>query len=286
MAKKLIVANWKMNSSFDEADQWFIDFLEKQKNDKNVVEKVGVIVCPPVVLIDNMSANMMDYSFEKIEASLFEQNKKAEDLKEQELSAMILSEKPLSLGAQDCHFENSGAFTGDVSAKMIADVGAEYVIVGHSERRAGHYEGDEIVAKKIKALASEELTPILCVGESKEVRDEGKHLEFVYRQLLNSVPKDVKFKKFVIAYEPIWSIGTGVVPTASQIQEMAGLIRKICKEKIAEIAGEFFVLYGGSASLENAQEILSTKNVDGLLIGKVSLNAGDFFEICKIAAKV
>ncbi len=283
MTKK-IVANWKMNGSFEESDQWLVNFIDRVESANGALKNVEAIVCPPVIFLDSMSASIMDYSFEKLEEKISAQNKTIEDFKEDVLSEMILNGRPISLGAQDCHYENSGAFTGDVSAKMLVEIGAQYVILGHSERREKYFEGSEIVAKKVAICALQKIVPILCVGENKEVRDSGKHLEFVYRQLLASVPKGVRFEKLIIAYEPIWSIGTGVVPTIAQIKEMISLIKKIAKEKISEIADEFFVLYGGSVSLENSSEILSISNLDGLLIGKVSLNADDFFEICKKAS--
>lgn len=282
--KKIIVANWKMNSSFDESDQWLVSFIEHFEAVDEGLKNVEAIVCPAVTLLDNMSASIMDYSFERLEEKIVEQNKEVEDFEEEVLSEMILSGRPISLGAQDCHYEDSGAFTGDVSAKMLVEVGAQYVILGHSERRERHFESSEIVAKKVAVCSLQKITPILCVGENKEMRDSAKHLEFVYRQLLSSVPKGVRFEKLIIAYEPIWSIGTGIVPSIMQIKEMVSLIKKIAKEKISEVADEFFVLYGGSVSLENAGEILSISNLDGLLIGKVSLDVDNFFEICKKAS--
>ncbi len=284
MKKKIIVANWKMNNGFDEADQWFLGLLQKHETEKNVLQNVDAVVCPCVILIDSMAANLADYSFDSVEKNVALQNKAIEEFKEEELTKMVLAQKPLSIGAQDCHYESFGAFTGDVSAKMIAEVGCEYVILGHSERRQNHVESSEFVAKKVSAVVAQKLIPILCVGESKEVRDAGSHLEFVYKQLMESVPKVEKFKKFVIAYEPIWSIGTGVVPSVAQIKEMMNLIHKVAREKLSHLADEFFVLYGGSVSVDNSGEILAISNLDGLLIGKVSLNVDDFFDICKKAS--
>ncbi len=191
----------------------------------------------------------------------------------------MVKNRPLKLGAQDCHYENSGSFTGDLSAAMIKNVGCGYVILGHSERRAGHFESDEIVAKKVKAALANNLIPIICVGENKEIRDQNKHLGFVYKQLMNSMPQDVKFKKLIIAYEPIWSIGTGVVPTTEQIAEMAKLITQVFKEKFSDIAQEYFVLYGGSVTSQNSKEILAVAHVDGVLVGKASLDASEFVKI-------
>ncbi len=280
MKKKIIVANWKMNGDFEFCDQWFLDFVKNLQNNKNLIEKVEAVLALPFVFIDNMTANIMEYCIEEAEKNLSKEQKNKEEFDEK-LEEMILLKKPLSLAAQDCHYEEKGAFTGNVSAKMVVEVGCEYVILGHSERRQYNFETNEIVAKKAIAALNQDIVPIICVGENKEIRDEKKHLEFVYAQLLKSVPKEVKAKKIVIAYEPIWSIGTGNVPNNSQIQEMAALIRKICDEKFKDFAEEFFILYGGSVDVSNSKEILAINNVDGLLIGKTSLNCNDFFEICK-----
>lgn len=278
--KKIIVANWKMNYGFEEADAWVADLIALHESHIEVMRNVEGIVCPSSILIDNMSASLMDYSFEQIEENLAKQGKSTEEVTEEDLSHFILDEKPFSIGAQDCHFADSGAFTGDVSAKILAEVGAEFVILGHSERRTSHAETSEIIAQKIRTAAVNNLAPILCVGESKEQRDAGKHLEFVYRQLMASTPKDAKLERLIIAYEPIWAIGTGVVPTTKEIAEMAALIKKICVEKLVGVADQFAILYGGSASLENSAEIMSIRNVDGLLIGKASLDPRQFFDIC------
>lgn len=163
---------------------------------------------------------------------------------------------------------------------MLTKVGCQYVILGHSERRQYHLESDEIVAKKITAALAQKITPIICVGESKETRDAGKHLEFVYKQVMQSIPADAQFEKLVIAYEPIWSIGTGVTPTTTQIAEMAHLFKKIFAEKFAGRAKEYFMLYGGSVTSQNSKEILSIDGVSGLLVGKASLDVEEFAKIC------
>jgi len=155
---------------------------------------------------------------------------------------------------------------------MLKKVGCQYVILGHSERRAGHFESDEIVAKKIRTALEEKLIPIICVGENKEIRDRGEHLEFVRKQLIDSIPSDVKFEKLVIAYEPIWSIGTGAIPSSEQIAEMMNFIKKT-------VAMESLTLYGGSVTSQNSGEILAVSNVDGLLIGKASLDVEEFVKI-------
>lgn len=278
MKKKLIVANWKMNSGFEESDAWVADFTAKIKAKKNFVADFEAVICPPYLLIDNMSANAMDYVFEELETELAKKGISPDKLGEDKMSEMILSKKILSVGAQNCHHEEKGAFTGEVSAKMLIGAGCQYIIIGHSERRV--FESDELVKKKLVAISKQNITPILCVGESKEIRDKKTYLEFIKSQLVNSIDKGLKFKKFVIAYEPIWSIGTGLVPSSEQISEVIDFINEFCKKELKGLAEEFYVLYGGSVSKKNSAEILSIKNVDGVLVGGASLKGEEFFEIC------
>ncbi|MBU6338926.1 MAG: triose-phosphate isomerase [Rickettsiales bacterium] len=278
--KKLIVANWKMNHAFDEADSWITSFIKNSSANKDQMQNCQAVVCPPVFIIDYVDSELMDEGFKKLDAILKDQKKDISEFPENELIDIILNERPVRLGAQDCHYQDSGSFTGDISATMIKKIGCEYVIVGHSERRAGHFETNEIVAKKVKSAIANGLTPIICVGESKETRDQNQHLKFVYQQIINSVPKDVRFEQLIIAYEPIWSIGTGLVPSLEQISEMAKLVRKIFKEKLSNLAEECVMLYGGSVNSENSKEILSISGVGGLLVGKASLDAEEFFKIC------
>ncbi len=286
MSKKLIVANWKMHNSFDESSQWLKKFIAKYDENYEIMQNVDIVVCPPVFLIDYLDGELLNNAFEKLETFMFEENKKIEDFLESELESIIASERPILLGSQDCHHEDMGSFTGDISAAMIKDLGADFIMVGHSERRAAYKESDETIAKKAEAVGIQELVPIVCVGESREVRNQKGHLEFVYRQLMASVPRASKFSKLVIAYEPIWSIGTGLVATTTEIREMMKLLRKIVKEKLPDLASEFILLYGGSVNAENAQEILSIENVDGLLVGKASLDAEKFFDICLEAVNI
>ena len=280
MTKKIIAANWKMNHAFEEADSWLEVFLKNAAEKKSELAEVEAVIFPPVFMIDYIDSELMESGFQKLEMLLKYQNKDASQMSEEEITKIVLSERPLQLGAQDCHFETSGSFTGDISAEMLQKIGCEFVILGHSERRAGHVESDELVAKKVRAAIAKDLIPIICVGESKETRDQNKHLEFVYRQIMNSVPWDIKFEKLIIAYEPIWSIGTGLVPTLDQIAEMAKLIKKIFDEKMSGLAEQYFTLYGGSVTSQNSAEILAIQNINGLLVGKASLDAEEFLKIC------
>ena len=277
---KIIAANWKMNHSFDETDIWLDGFFKNFSSKYEQFKGVEMVLCPPTILLDYIDSELMDDGLQHLEAVMKSESRNIEDFSPEELTAIILAERPIKIGAQDCHAEISGSFTGDVSAAMLKKVGCEYVILGHSERRAGHFETNEIVNKKIQTALGQKLTPIICVGESKEIRDEGKHLEFVYKQIMNSIPQEGEFTRLIIAYEPIWSIGTGVVPTAEQIAEISKLVKKIFNEKFPNRAKEYFLLYGGSVTSQNSKEILAIDGVNGLLVGKASLDVEEFVQIC------
>lgn len=277
---KIIAANWKMNNAFDEADIWLNNFFKGYSEKYDELQKVETVLCPPTILLDYIDSELMEDGFQFLEEFAKKEQRSIDDFSAEELNEIVYKGRPIKLGAQDCHAQESGSFTGDVSALMLKKVGCQYVILGHSERRATHFESSEIVSKKIKTALANDLIPIICVGESKETRDAAKHLEFVYNQVMQSVPLDVKFKKLIIAYEPIWSIGTGAVPSAQQIEEMGNLMKKIFTEKLKDVSKEFFMLYGGSVNAQNSKEILAISGVDGLLVGKASLDAAEFLTIC------
>jgi triosephosphate isomerase (TIM) len=186
----------------------------------------------------------------------------------------------IALGAQDCHAETKGAHTGDLSAAMLKDAGCAYVIVGHSERRADHGESDAVVQAKAKAAHAAGLVPILCVGETLAERDAGETLDVVKRQIEGSVPEGLKAGQIVIAYEPVWAIGTGRTPTTSQVAEVHARLRELLKERVKD-GSEVPILYGGSVKPTNALELLGVANVDGALVGGASLDAGDFWAIAQ-----
>ncbi len=269
---KIIVANWKMNHGFDEADAWLDNFLSHYGREYERLKSAEMIVCPPSILLDYIDSELMEDGFQFLEEFAKKEGRAAEDFTAEEINEIVLNARPIKLGGQDCHFEQSGSFTGDVSADMLQKVGCQYVILGHSERREKYFESDEIVAKKIRAAVEKNLTPIICCGESKEVRNRGEHLDFVAKQLASVLSSDLNLEKIIIAYEPIWSIGTGVIPTLAQISEMMELIKKT-------IGKTCFTLYGGSVTSQNSGEILSAAGVDGLLIGKASLDADEFVKI-------
>ena len=192
----------------------------------------------------------------------------------------------VAIGGQDCHAQVSGAFTGDVSAEMLRDAGATAVIVGHSERRQYHLEKNADVAGKVSAAKRAGLNAIVCIGESEAERNSGTTLAVVVSQLRESVPDEVTPEELVIAYEPIWAIGTGRTPTSDQIVEVHGAIREELTRRFGgEGADKIRILYGGSLKPANAAEILALKDVDGALVGGASLKAGDFLAIIRAAPK-
>lgn len=186
----------------------------------------------------------------------------------------------IALGAQDCHAKESGAHTGDIAAEMLAEVGATYIIVGHSERRADHGESDAVVLEKAKAVWRAGITPIVCVGETEAERVDGTALDVVGRQLRGSIPDGATADNLVVAYEPVWAIGTGRTPTSDDIAEMHSHMRRLLVERFGADANGMRLLYGGSVKPGNASEILAIANVNGALVGGASLKASDFLAIC------
>ena len=237
MPTKLAAGNWKMNGLGDSLAE--IDALAAA----HPAPGCDLLICPPATLISRMAERV--------------------------------SGTALRAGGQDCHETTSGAHTGDISAAMLADAGASHVILGHSERRADHGETDALVAAKAAAAAAAGLLPIICVGETLDEREAGNALSVVGGQLAGSVPRDLK--ALVIAYEPVWAIGTGKVPTTDQIGEVHGFIRsELSKMNAAFSATDTPILYGGSVKPGNAAEIFAVADVDGALVGGASLKAQDF----------
>jgi len=248
MRKKIVAGNWKMNMNLDEGlrfaksvDQYF---REKPSH------KAEVVLCTPYIHLSGVSE--------------------------------IVKGGKVGLGAQDCASEPSGAFTGEVSAIMVKSTGAEYVIIGHSERRTYYHEDDRLLNKKTLLAINSGLKVIFCCGEVKEEREEGKHLIVVKRQLEEGLftLKDEEMKNIVIAYEPVWAIGTGLTATPEQAQEMHHYIRGLVGNRYGSaVADDMTILYGGSCKPSNAAEIFSKPDVDGGLIGGASLKKEDFIAI-------
>jgi triosephosphate isomerase (TIM) len=196
-------------------------------------------------------------------------------------AAGICAGTPVGLGGQDCHPQDSGAFTGDISAPMLKDAGASYVILGHSERRTGHQETSAVVLAKAKAALSAGLTPIICVGETRAEREEGDALAIVGAQLSGSIPEDSPPEGLVIAYEPVWAIGTGLTPKPEEIAAMHGFIREQMGQHLSGQGASVRILYGGSVNPANAAVLLSAEDVDGALVGGASLSSAAFMEIAR-----
>lgn len=196
-------------------------------------------------------------------------------------TAQALKGGNILVGGQDCRAEAAGAFTGDVSPEMLKDAGAALVILGHSERRAGHGETDADVAAKVVGALRAALEPIVCVGESLDERRAGRAIAVVQGQVRASLPADLADRAFAVAYEPVWAIGTGLVPSLDDIAAVHAAIRDDLIAAFGQIGAATPILYGGSVKPSNASDILAVANVDGALVGGASLNAADFFEIIR-----
>lgn len=199
----------------------------------------------------------------------------------------VLAGSKILLGAQDCHPLPSGAHTGDISAEMLADAGATAVIVGHSERRIDHGETDALVHAKALAAYRAGLTAIICIGETEAQYRDGKTLDILRSQLEGSVPEGARAENTVVAYEPVWAIGTGLTPTPPEVAQVHGLIRTVLGQRLGDSeAGAMRILYGGSVKPSNAAELLFVPDVNGALVGGASLNADDFYEILAVYAGI
>ncbi len=246
--KKLIAGNWKMNGSLEQSAELVANIISEIEANPSVEENCEFLVCPPF--------------------------------------PYLLSMKPdLALGAQDCSSHVSGAYTGEVSAQMVKDCGGSYVILGHSERRQYHGESNKLVASKAKAAHGAGLVAIICVGETENQREAAQEEAIVGAQLLESLPQNATAHNTVIAYEPVWAIGTGKTASGDDVAKMHKFIRSKLQGNIGD-ADDVRILYGGSMKPDNAKELLSTPNVDGGLIGGASLKAEQFIGIGLCAPKI
>ncbi|MBP1532466.1 MAG: triose-phosphate isomerase [Alphaproteobacteria bacterium] len=249
--KKLIAGNWKMNCLSADGVALAKEVAAQVKQNKFDCE---FLICPPFTLLS--------------------------------LIKKCLRGTKIALGAQDVHFAEKGAHTGDISPLMLKDLGCSYTIIGHSERRVDHFETNELVNKKATAAHNAGLNTVICIGETGEERDAGKTIKVCQTEIEGSVPNDATAKNTVIAYEPIWAIGTGKTPTAADVQEVHAAIRKALTKKLGKAtANKMRILYGGSVKPSNAAELLSLPDVDGALIGGASLKADDFINIAKNSCK-
>lgn len=240
----LVAGNWKMNGTRASLGEVTLMCDAVAKGGAGRAE---VLICPPATLL--MAA------------------------------AAICASFSLKLGGQDCHPDPGGAFTGDISAQMLKDAGAAYVLLGHSERRAGHGESNSAVRRKAMAALRAGLTAIICIGETIGDRDAGAALAVVGAQLSGSVPEDAPPGSIVIAYEPVWAIGTGITPRQKEIAAMHGFIRETADKHLPGQGATLRILYGGSVNPENAAELLSARDVDGALVGGASLSSAAFMQI-------
>ena len=242
--RPLIAGNWKMNglkASLAELEAMLAGA-------GTVASKADLLVCPPATLL----------------AAFAERAK---------------SSKMIAIGAQDCHPKSSGAHTGDVSAEMLADAGASAIIVGHSERRADHGETDSLVRRKAEAAWCAKCTAIVCIGETREQRDAGKTLDVCGVQLRGSLPDGARAANLVVAYEPVWAIGTGLTPTPEDVEQVHRFIRESLINRFNGEGARMRILYGGSVKPSNAAELMAVANVNGALVGGASLKAADLLAI-------
>lgn len=250
MRKPFIAANWKMNKLVEEASIYGEALVEKIKKEKIDLNKVDVAVCTPYI---HMAALKVVFMLRNIK-----------------------------VGAQNMHFETSGAFTGEISPAMLKDMGIECCIIGHSERRQYFNETDEDCAKKVKAAIAYNIQPILCVGEVLDDRESGRHKEVVANMLKASLENvtGTEMLKTVIAYEPVWAIGTGKTASSEQANEMAAHIRDVIAEKYGQdIADLTIIQYGGSVTPDNIKELMSMSDIDGALVGGAALDVDKFVSI-------
>lgn len=250
MRKYIVAGNWKMNLSFSEAEELIESLIDLKQRDE--LEDLLMIVCPPFPYL--------------------------------ELGTDLTDEVDIYIGSQNVSSNAKGAFTGEVSAEMLNSMDVAYCIVGHSERRKYFKETPEQIKKKIDLLLEQAMKPIFCCGELIEERNENLHFSVVKTQITQSIfhLNSEEIKNVVMAYEPVWAIGTGVTATPEQAEEMHAYIRKLLSEKYGEkIANEMSILYGGSCNAKNARKLFAQPNIDGGLIGGASLNADDFYRIYK-----
>jgi triosephosphate isomerase len=244
--RPLAAGNWKMNGSREMTASLLAGLVARQRDAQESLS-AEILVCPPFPYLS---------------------------------AAIAAAGSAIAVGGQDCHPKPSGAHTGDVSAAMLADIGCRYVILGHSERRADHRESSALVASKAAAALSAGLTAIICLGETEAERDRGEALKIVENQFVESLPKGVSAGNLVIAYEPVWAIGTGRTPTAADVAAVHGHIRKLLKDKLPD-GGQVRILYGGSVKPGNAAELMAVPEVNGALVGGASLKVEDFWAIAE-----
>jgi triosephosphate isomerase len=251
MRKNIVAGNWKMNMDLEKGIQLFNEIQQLLKEE--VKGDQEVIICSPYIHLSS-------------------------------LSQLVGPSSNLSIGAQNCHQADSGAYTGEVSASMIASTGAAYVIIGHSERRLYFSESNSILAQKLDAVLKNGMAPIFCIGETLEQRNNTTYFEVIKEQLTEASfhLQGAEYSKMILAYEPVWAIGTGLTASPEQAQEIHSFIRSLLANKYdQDLANNMTILYGGSCNPKNASELFAKSDIDGGLIGGASLKARDFVDIIK-----
>ncbi len=251
MRKKVVAGNWKMNNDIN-SSVTLINEIKKGLNEKNL--NVEVIICPPFTSLE--TANV------------------------------LIKDTPIKLGAQNMYFETSGAFTGEISPLMLKSVGCEYVILGHSERRTIFLESNQLINKKIKSAVSNGLKPIFCIGETLQERENGETFKVVETQIREGLAdlSENELKNLIIAYEPVWAIGTGRNATPEQAEEVHKFIRELITQIYSrEFAEKLIIQYGGSVKPENSKDLMSQPDIDGALVGGACLKADSFIKIIESA---
>lgn len=249
MRRKIVAGNWKMNMDYAEGISLFSEIVNMVRDEQKGNQQA--IICAPFIHLNSLAK---------------------------------LGGTTVQIGAQNCHQHESGAYTGEISAKMIKSVGCNYVIIGHSERRQYFAENDQLLADKTTAALNNGLIPIFCIGETLDERNNGDYFEVIKSQLTKGVfslsPED--FSKIIVAYEPVWAIGTGLTASSAQAQEVHAFIRAEVASKFgAAVADGLSILYGGSCNPKNAAELFAQQDIDGGLIGGASLKSRDFTDIVK-----
>lgn len=244
MIKPIVAGNWKMHKTPIEGKS----FINSVVDNLSEVENTNIVFCPPFTGLSNLNIK-----------------------------------PPFYLGAQNCYYKDSGAFTGEISLDMLLECGVNYIIVGHSERRHIFNEDNELISKKIKKIINAGINPILCIGETLDDRNNGKAYEVIEKQLEFALERIESISNIVIAYEPVWAIGTGLTASVEKINDMHSYIRKILNKLFNNInIDNIPIIYGGSVNTENADELISIKSVNGFLIGGASLDVVKFVDIVNI----
>ena len=244
--RPLVAGNWKMNGTRDSLNE----LKAMAEGAPDLSDKIDMLICPPATLLYVATA--------------------------------LVTDSPLKIGAQDCHTAQSGAFTGDISAAMIADCFGTFAIVGHSERRTLHKENDALVRAKAESAIAAGLVAIVCIGETEAERKGGLTLDVLKTQLAGSVPDGATAQTVVVAYEPVWAIGTGLTPTTGDVEEAHAFMRAELNTRFGGEGAKMRILYGGSVKPSNASELMAIANVDGALIGGASLKSSDFLAISQV----